>query len=173
MTKRLLLSCAAALALAACAGETAEVETRAEAPAVDTKPAAPAIDPTLAALKQRALDEKYGYAIVEGLTTEVGQRLAGTEAEARARDWTVAKFEEIGLQNVRVEPFTIPGWERGLEEASIVSPNPQQLYITALGGSVATPSGGIEAPVVFSRPMTIWKGTLKTYPARSSSSPAA
>ncbi len=149
MTKRLLLSCAAALALAACAGETAEVETRAEAPAVDTKPAAPAIDPTLAALKQRALSEKYGYAIVEGLTTEVGQRLAGTEAEARARDWTVAKFEEIGLQNVRVEPFTIPGWERGLEEASIVSPNPQQLYITALGGSVATPSGGIEAPVVF------------------------
>ena len=27
-----------------------------------------------------------GYAVLEGLTTEVGQRLAATEAEARARE---------------------------------------------------------------------------------------
>ncbi len=149
MTKRLLLSCAAVLTLAACAGDAPDVEATADAPATQTEPAAPAIDPTLAALKQRALDEQYGYAIVEGLTTEIGQRLAGTEAEARARDWTVAKFEEIGLQNVRVEPFTIPGWERGVETASIVSPFPQEMLLTALGGSVATPRGGVEAPVVF------------------------
>jgi Zn-dependent M28 family amino/carboxypeptidase len=91
----------------------------------------------------------HGYAIVEGLTTEIGQRLAGTEAEARARDWTVAKFKEIGLQNVRVEPFTIPGWERGIEEATIVSPYPQQMLVTALGGSVATPVDGVTAEVAF------------------------
>ena len=146
MTKRLLLCCAALIGLAACVSETTEVEPVAEAPATDP---ALSVDPVLASLKERALAEKYGYAIVEGLTTEVGQRLAGTEAEARARDWTVAKFEEIGLQNVRVEPFTIPGWERGLEEAYIVSPNPQRLYVTALGGSVATPTGGVTAPVAF------------------------
>lgn len=91
----------------------------------------------------------HGYAIVEGLTTEIGQRLAGTEAEARARDWTVAKFKEIGLQNVRVEPFTIPGWERGIEEATIVSPYPQQMLVTALGGSVATPVDGVTAEIAF------------------------
>lgn len=90
-----------------------------------------------------------GYAIVEGLTTEVGQRLAGTEAEARARDWTVAKFKEIGLQNVRIEPFTIPGWERGVETATIVSPYPQQMLVTALGGSVATPLGGVTAEIAY------------------------
>lgn len=90
-----------------------------------------------------------GYAIVEGLTTEVGQRLAGTEAEARARDWTVAKFKEIGLQNVRVEPFTIPGWERGIEVATIISPYPQNMLVTALGGSVATPMGGVTAEIAF------------------------
>lgn len=90
-----------------------------------------------------------GYEIVEGLTTEVGQRLAGTEAEARARDWTVAKFKEIGLQNVRVEPFTIPGWERGVETATIMSPYPQEMLVTALGGSVATPVGGITSEIAY------------------------
>lgn len=90
-----------------------------------------------------------GYEIVEGLTTEVGQRLAGTEAEARARDWTVAKFKEIGLQNVRVEPFTIPGWERGVETATIKSPYPQEMLVTALGGSVATPVGGITSEIAY------------------------
>lgn len=91
----------------------------------------------------------HGYAIVDGLTTEVGQRLAGTEAEARARDWTVAKFKEIGLQNVRVEPFTIPGWERGVETATIISPYPQEMLVTALGGSVATPFEGVTAEIAY------------------------
>lgn len=100
-------------------------------------------------LIEAALSGTYGYDITESLTTEVGQRMAGTEAEERARDWAVAKFKAIGLENVRVEPFTIPGWERGQETASIVSPYPQNLEITALGYSVATPASGIEAEVVY------------------------
>lgn len=100
-------------------------------------------------LIQTALAGTQGYDITESLTTEVGQRMAGTEAEARARDWAVAKFKAIGLENVRVEPFVIPGWERGQETASIISPFPQNLEITALGYSVATPANGIEAEVVY------------------------
>ena len=100
-------------------------------------------------LIETALASKDGYKITESLTTEVGQRMAGTEAEARARDWALAKFNEIGLENVRIEPFTIPGWERGEETASIISPFPQNLEITALGYSVATPASGIEAEVVY------------------------
>lgn len=96
-----------------------------------------------------ALNGTQGYDITESLTTEVGPRLAGTEAEARARDWAVAKFKEIGLENVRIEPFKIPGWERGVETASIVAPFPQDLVITSLGYSVATPLNGIEAEVVY------------------------
>ena len=90
-------------------------------------------------LMETALVSKEGYKITESLTTEVGQRMAGTEAEARARVWAAAKFKEIGLENVRIEPFTIPGWERGAETAYIISPYPQKLEITALGYSVATP----------------------------------
>lgn len=100
-------------------------------------------------LMETALAGTQGYDITESLTTEVGPRLAGTEAEARARDWAVVKFKEIGLENVRVEPFSIPGWERGEETASIISPFPQALSITSLGYSVATPNDGIEAEVVY------------------------
>ena len=100
-------------------------------------------------LMETALNGTQGYDITESLTTEVGPRLAGTEAEARAREWAVAKFKEIGLENVRIEPFTIPGWERGVETAEITAPFPQALSITSLGYSVATPKGGIEAEVVY------------------------
>jgi len=100
-------------------------------------------------LIETALAGTQGYDITESLTTEVGQRLAGTEEEARARDWAVAKFKEIGLENVRIEPFTIPGWERGQETASIMAPYPQDLVITSLGYSVATPPNGVEAEIAY------------------------
>ncbi|MEM6901179.1 MAG: M28 family peptidase [Pseudomonadota bacterium] len=99
-------------------------------------------------LIERALNDQIGLEFVEGLTTEVGQRLAGSEAEARARDWSVAKLEALGFENVRVEPFEIPFWSRTLETASVVGPAEQALVVTALGGSAATPEGGIEGEIV-------------------------
>ena len=105
--------------------------------------------PEVDSLIKAALAGSHAYDITESLTTEIGPRVGGSPEEAKAREWAVAKFKEIGLQNVRIEPFTMPYWERGIETASILSPNPQQLYITSLGGSVATPEGGIEAELVY------------------------
>lgn len=105
--------------------------------------------PEVKALIEAAFKSPHAYDITRDLTTEIGPRLAGSDAEARARDWAVAKFKEIGLQNVRIEPFTIPGWERGVETATVISPYPQDLYITALGGSVATPAEGIKAEIAY------------------------
>jgi Zn-dependent M28 family amino/carboxypeptidase len=96
-----------------------------------------------------ALNGSYAYDITESLTTEIGPRMAGSENEARARVWAVEKFKAIGLENVRVEEFTIPGWERGIETAEIISPYPQQLYITSLGNSVSTSPEGIEAEIAY------------------------
>ena len=54
----------------------------------------PLVDPKVAALRDKAMDgDSYAWDIVEGLTTEVGPRLAGTEAEVRARDWAVRKLK--------------------------------------------------------------------------------
>ncbi len=56
-------------------------------------------------LSSKSLRSDLAYKIIESLTTEVGQRQAGSEAEKRARDWGVAKFKQLGFENVRVEPF--------------------------------------------------------------------
>jgi len=102
-----------------------------------------------AALRDAALaSDTVAWDFVEGLTTEVGQRLAGTEAEARARAWAARRLTELGFSNVRIETFDMPVWVRGEESAEIVSPFPQRLVLTALGNSGATPAGGLEAEVV-------------------------
>lgn len=101
-----------------------------------------------AQLARAALGDSRAYELVASLTTEVGPRLAGTEAEARARDWAVDKLQALGFSNVRIEPFEVPLWIRGLERAEVVSPYAQPLVITALGGSAATPEAGVEGDVI-------------------------
>lgn len=136
-----------AASLLACSPQTVDAP---EAAKTDTEQSVQVVqNAKVKALTDAALSGTQGYDIIESLTTEIGPRLAGTPQEARARDWGVAKMKEIGLENVRIEDFTIPGWERGVESGSIVAPYPQPLYLTALGGSVATPSGGIEAEVAY------------------------
>lgn len=114
--------------------------------------AAPALSrtvpPQVAELRDHALKDEYAWDIVEGLTTEVGQRLAGTEAEARARDWAVRKLKALGFSNVRVEPFDMPVWSRGPESAQILAPFPQKLAVAALGNSASTGPQGITGEVV-------------------------
>ena len=102
----------------------------------------PPVNSNVAALRDSALKDELAYDIVEGLTTEVGQRLAGTEAESRARDWAVAKLRVLGFSTVRIEPFAMPTWTRGPESAEIVAPFPQKLVIAALGNSASTPPEG-------------------------------
>jgi len=107
-------------------------------------------DPQIAALRDDAVaNDHYAWDIVEGLTTEVGQRLAATDAEARARDWAVKRLTAMGFANVHVEPFTMPVWTRGAESAEIVSPFPQKLAIAALGYSGSTGPNGITGQIVY------------------------
>lgn len=104
---------------------------------------------------EKLLDsDTIAWDIVEGLTTEVGPRLAGTEAEARARAWSVAKLKSLGFKNVRSESYKMPVWVRGEEKAEIVSPFPHRLAITALGNSGATPASGLTAEVVYFKDIT-------------------
>ena len=137
MIKRLLLAATAAAALAA-----PGFAQRA------TPPAPAPVDPAVAQLRDAALTDDLAYEIVEGLTTEVGQRLAATEAEARARTWAVAKLTSLGFKNVHVETYKMPVWLRGVETASVTAPFPHELKLVALGNSGATPAQGVTLPVV-------------------------
>jgi hypothetical protein len=100
------------------------------------------------ALRDDALTGTKAFQWVEDLTTEVGPRLAGSDSEASARAWAVEALKEFGFDRVWVESFPLPGWERGLETGYVVSPYPQPLTLTSLGGSVATPDEGVEGDLV-------------------------
>src|SRR6185437_202839 len=59
-------------------------------------------------LRDRAMHDDTAFRIVSSLTTEVGPRLAGSDADLRARAWAVAKFKALGFDKVHTEPVTFP-----------------------------------------------------------------
>jgi hypothetical protein len=99
-------------------------------------------------LIEAALKDDRAYAITRDLSTDIGPRLAGTEAEARARDWAVARLTQEGFTNARVETFPLTAWERIIETATIVGPHAQRLEVHPTGGSPSTPAEGIVGEVV-------------------------
>ena len=101
-----------------------------------------------ALLRDRALLGSQAMAIVTSLTTEVGPRLAGSVAEARAREWAVKKLTGLGLQPIWTEGFEMSAWQRHSERAEVIMPFPQPLAVTALGGSVSTSAAGVTGEVV-------------------------
>ena len=82
-------------------------------------------------LRDQALEKSDAFALVESLTTEIGPRLAGTEAEARAREWAVRYLSGMGFDSVVIEPFPIKAWIRGRESAVLTKPSEQGLAVTA------------------------------------------
>ena len=100
------------------------------------------------ALREQAVAGSGAFELLAALTTEVGPRMAGTEADARAVAWAEAKFRALGFDRVRLQPVRFPVWQRRHESAMVLSPAPQNLAVTALGWSSATPAAGITAEVV-------------------------
>ncbi len=96
-------------------------------------------------LRERALADDTAWKVVESLTTEVGPRLAGSEADARAVEWAKAKFKALGFDKVWTEPVTFPKWERRSEHGEVLGAHSQALKLTALGGS---PGGTVEGEIV-------------------------
>jgi hypothetical protein len=110
----------------------------------------PSPRPTLEQAADAALaHDMHAWNFVEGITTEVGPRQAGTEAEARARAWAMAWLKARGFANVADEPFMMETWVPGdIARARVTAPFAQELAVLPLGDSAATPAGGIEAEVV-------------------------
>src|SRR3989304_6469342 len=87
---------------------------------------------------------------VLGLLLGPGSSLPAQRSEALegAIDWIIARMRAEGLENVRGEPVMVPKWVRGPERAELRAPRYQNLPMLGLGGSIATPSGGLEAEVL-------------------------
>ncbi len=109
-------------------------------------------DATLAArceaIFTRALEDSRAITQLRDLVAAAPKRLSGSKGYEDAVVFATQRLHEIGCADVRTEPVMVPCWVRGEETAAVTAPAPMQLRVTALGGSVATPPGGIEAEVV-------------------------
>lgn len=97
-----------------------------------------------------ALSDGVAYGRLSELTDAVGPRLSGTAGAAAAVQWALKRFAEDGLE-AHLEKVSVNHWERGEEQAELLaSPSAAaaRLAVTALGGSVGTPDGGLTAEVV-------------------------
>src|ERR1700682_3517249 len=104
-------------------------------PVSDLLPASVYTGPSLATLRE--------------LTDTFGGRLTGSPAYAGSAEWAAARFRSYGIQNVKLDPFTIPaGWQRGSASGAMLSPLTRPLSIASLGWSPSTPAGGVKGAVV-------------------------
>jgi len=88
------------------------------------------------------------YANVERLC-DLGSRFTGTQSAHQARDYIRGKFEDYGLEKIRLATFDYLGWTRGEAQVSIVEPRRQRLpSAISLVYSRSTSPAGLRAEVV-------------------------
>ena len=95
-----------------------------------------------------ATGDSAAYVRLGNLVDGFGHRLSGSASLEAAIDWILTQMRGDSLQNVRGERVMVPHWVRGTESADLVKPRPMRLHLLGLGGSIATPKGGITAPVL-------------------------
>jgi hypothetical protein len=104
---------------------------------------------------------------LEYLSDIIGPRLTGSKNLEKANKWTAEIMKSYGLENVHLEPWTIPvGWERGTASLKILEPdNGKSLTVASWAWTPGT-KGPIEGDVVIFRPtskedLAKYKGKLK------------
>jgi Zn-dependent M28 family amino/carboxypeptidase len=107
---------------------------------------------TLAAAEHSALlsetEAQLAMQLTTSLVVEIGPRLAGSPADRKAVAWAQQHFKALGYDKVWTEEFKTPYWQRGHARLEVVSPFPQSITLTALGGSVGTPASGLQGQLV-------------------------
>ncbi len=107
-------------------------------------------EPPSAARKVReaTLRTSVAFDTVKSLVDEASPRLSGSPGGKAAVVWAQRTMEAAGLAKVHAEPVKVPHWERGEESGEILAPSAHKLSLAALGGSVGTKPGGVEAEVI-------------------------
>jgi carboxypeptidase Q len=138
LRRRSLLGAAGTLVLAGCASPAGAAGPFDEADLAHARD-----------LRERGLADRTALRLVRELCTDIGARPAGSPADAKARAWALAALTSLGLESVRAESLPLRIWQRGPAAARLTAPLPRPLVMAALGNSVATPEGGLEAEVAW------------------------
>lgn len=92
----------------------------------------------------KALDQRGAYETVSALTREIGPRLVGSPAEARAHAWAAARFKAMGLTvGTEVIPMART-WTRGTAQAHLGT---EALPVAQCAWTPGT-KGPVEGPLV-------------------------
>ena len=97
-----------------------------------------------------ALTDNTAWSHLEYICKNTKGRIAGSQAAARAVEYTRQALIQAGADTVWVQSIPVPRWERGFEFCRAVSNKigTEDLNITALGLSEGTPDEGIIATVI-------------------------
>lgn len=107
----------------------------------------------LVRLQKAALASDYAYTRTRHMTNNIGPRLSGSAQAAQAVEYVASEMRKAGF-DVRLQKLMVPHWVRGIETGEIIDfpgmapGTTQKIVLAALGGSVATPAGGLSAEVV-------------------------
>ncbi|WP_340074886.1 M20/M25/M40 family metallo-hydrolase [Leptobacterium sp. I13] len=102
-------------------------------------------------LYHASLTEGKSYEWLDHLSNQIGGRLSGSINAERAVNYTKAQLDSLGLDRVWLQPVMVPKWTRGVPEFAYIETAPgntSNVPVCALGGSVATPGGGLKAPII-------------------------
>jgi carboxypeptidase Q len=98
------------------------------------------------------LTESKCYSNLDKLCNSVGARLSGSPEADKAVQWAMQAMMEAGADTVWLQPCNVTKWVRGVKETcaltSTKTKRKENLNVTALGGSVATPIGGMSGKVI-------------------------
>lgn len=97
-----------------------------------------------------SLTNGKSYEWLDYLSNTIGGRLSGSTNAELAVQYTKVELEKLGLDKVWLQPVMVPKWVRGEKEMAYIEANGtiDKVNICALGGSVATPNGGIKGQVI-------------------------
>ncbi len=91
------------------------------------------------------------YSYLDYLSNKIGGRLTGSPQAAAAVEYTYQVMESLGADTVFKQECMVPHWVRGAKETAKILTTQSGEYsvnICALGRSVATPEGGLTAPII-------------------------
>jgi len=108
---------------------------------------------TMARLRDAALKDSYALDRLRHLTDNIGPRISGSPQAQHAVEYVAAEMRALGA-DLQLEKTMVPHWIRGVETSELLTwpgqtpGTTQKVVLTALGGSGATPTEGLQAEVV-------------------------
>ena len=77
------------------------------------------LPPSVAVMGAALGRDSQGYALLEEMTTRIGQRMSATPHGAAAEEFVFQKLKQYGFKDVRFDEFPLASWQRGSTELRI------------------------------------------------------